>query len=90
MMSPVEVSDFVKTEFDFLIVGGGTAGLVLASRLSDKPHIQVGVIEAGQIRLDDLKVKSPTGSSQMLGDPNYDWNFKSIPQVRGHDIVWHD
>ncbi|KAJ5568668.1 Glucose-methanol-choline oxidoreductase C-terminal [Penicillium hetheringtonii] len=88
-MSPVEVSDFVKTEFDFLIVGGGTAGLVLASRLSDEPHIQVGVIEAGQIRLDDPKVKSPTGSGQMLGDPNYDWNFKSIPQVGTNEKTYH-
>lgn len=42
----------ITTErFDFVIVGGGTAGLVVASRLSEDPKIQVCVLEAGQSRL---------------------------------------
>jgi choline dehydrogenase-like flavoprotein len=36
------------TEYDFLIIGGGVAGLVLAARLSENPAITVGVIEAGK------------------------------------------
>jgi choline dehydrogenase-like flavoprotein len=36
------------TEFDYVIVGGGLAGLVLAARLSEKPDVTVCVIEAGK------------------------------------------
>ena len=41
--------------FDYLIAGGGTAGLVLASRLSEVPNVFVGVIEAGEDRTNTLK-----------------------------------
>lgn len=34
--------------FDYLVVGGGLAGLVVAARLAEDPHVTVGVIEAGQ------------------------------------------
>ncbi|CAI7673639.1 unnamed protein product [Penicillium manginii] len=88
-MPAVGVSEFVKIPFDVLIIGGGTAGLVLAARLSEEPHIQVGVIEAGSLRLDDLKVNLPTGPGQMMGDPNYDWNFESVPQTGTHGKTYH-
>lgn len=81
-MATDKLVDFIQTPFDFLIVGGGTAGLVLAARLSEEPGIQVGVIEAGSLRLGDPKVDLPTGSGQMISNPDYDWNFESIPQVR--------
>jgi choline dehydrogenase-like flavoprotein len=41
------MSDFSTKTFDYLIVGGGLAGLVVAARLSENPSISVGVIEAG-------------------------------------------
>jgi choline dehydrogenase-like flavoprotein len=76
------IDDFVNNSFDYVIVGGGTAGLVLAARLSEKKSISVGVIEAGVSRLGDPKVDLPTGAALMLGNEDYDWNFKSVPQVR--------
>lgn len=75
-------SEFLATEFDYLIVGGGTSGLVLANRLSENPNVVVGVIEAGKAKLDDDNVLSPNGISTMLHNPEYDWKFKTIPQVR--------
>jgi choline dehydrogenase len=44
---------FAATPFDYLIAGGGTAGLALAARLSENPKIHVGVIEAGLDRSAD-------------------------------------
>ncbi|KAL8967683.1 MAG: hypothetical protein Q9197_005300, partial [Variospora fuerteventurae] len=46
---------FAATTFDYLIAGGGTAGLTLAARLSENPVVTVGVIEAGVDRSDDPK-----------------------------------
>lgn len=86
-MATDKLVDFIQTPFDFLIVGGGTAGLVLAARLSEEPSIQVGVIEAGSLRLGDPKVDLPTGPGQMISNPDYDWNFESIPQVRDLAIL---
>ena len=81
-MDIMEIAEFLEDSFDFLIVGGGTAGLVLAARLSEDANIRVGVIEAGRSRLGDLKVDLPTGIGMMLNNPDYDWNDRSVPQLR--------
>jgi choline dehydrogenase-like flavoprotein len=52
-------AEFVAKKYDFLIVGGGTAGLTLAARLTEDPNITVGVIEAGQNRLADPNILVP-------------------------------
>ncbi|KAJ5639274.1 Glucose-methanol-choline oxidoreductase C-terminal [Penicillium longicatenatum] len=88
-MATIKLTDFIQTPFDFLIVGGGTAGLVLANRLSEESGIQVGVIEAGSLKLGDPRVDLPTGSGQMLSNPDYDWNFESIPQAGTNDKAYH-
>ncbi|KAI2894111.1 CAZyme family AA3 [Aspergillus niger] len=79
-MDPTPVTDFIHDNFDFFIIGGGTASLVLAARLSEDPNVRVGVIEAGLSRLGDPKVDTPTGMAMTLKDPEYDWCFQTSPQ----------
>ena len=67
--------------FDFIIVGGGTAGLVLANRLSVDPKVSVLVIEAGVDRLKDPKITIPGLATLTYNDPQYDWSFNTVPQV---------
>ncbi|KUJ18946.1 glucose-methanol-choline oxidoreductase-like protein [Mollisia scopiformis] len=69
----------MASEYDFIIVGGGTAGLVLANRLSEDPNIQVLVLEAGENLIDDTKIKVPGAMATNLGG-RADWGFKTTPQ----------
>ncbi|KAK7459587.1 hypothetical protein VKT23_009568 [Stygiomarasmius scandens] len=82
MSTAVEVDavTFSDTIFDYVIVGGGTTGLALASRLSDDPQVRVGVIEAGQ-HISDNKILIPGMIGSTLSDPKYDWMFFSEPQA---------
>ena len=82
MVSPITAALFAATNFDYLIAGGGTAGLTLAARLTENPKITVGVIEAGIDRSDDPRVLTPGLATGLWDDPTYDWRFKSVPQVR--------
>jgi hypothetical protein len=77
----VDLDPFLAVEHDYIIVGAGTAGLVLASRLTENPNVKVGVIEAGKLRTDDDNVNGLAGGPQMWHNPEYDWMFKTVPQV---------
>lgn len=67
-------------EYDFVIVGGGTSGLVVAARLSEDPNVQVLVVEAGANRIEDPRVKIPA-LYQALKDTEADWSFSTVAQV---------
>ena len=67
--------------YDFVIVGGGTAGLVLANRLTENPATQVLVIEAGANRNADPKITVPGLCTTLYDDPTYDWVVSTVPQV---------
>ncbi|KAJ7458829.1 alcohol oxidase [Mycena galericulata] len=77
---------FSRQKFDFIVVGGGTSGLVAATRLTENSNIVVGVIEAGQYRPNDPVIEIPQSyaapgvTTGLLGNPTYDWGFVSIPQ----------
>jgi pyridoxine 4-oxidase len=73
--------------FDVLIVGAGSAGCVLAARLSEHPGIKVGVIEAGGPATDpDIAIPQKW---PMLAGRDYDWAYRTMPQTgtagRAHD-----
>ncbi|XP_006456004.1 hypothetical protein AGABI2DRAFT_121909 [Agaricus bisporus var. bisporus H97] len=75
-----DISEVINSDkFDFVIVGGGTAGSVIANRLSENPEFQVMVIEDGSLVGDDLNIKVPFNVFS-LSNTRFDWNFTSTPQ----------
>jgi choline dehydrogenase-like flavoprotein len=81
MIDETLVEAFCSAEYDYVIIGGGTAGLVLAAKLSEDESIRVGVLEAGELKQDDPSISTPLLCSSVQGDPSYDWMFKTVPQV---------
>ena len=73
---------FVAQEFDYVVVGGGTAGLVLAARLSEDVRVRVAVLETGGYVSPgaDPRIDWIINYGAVFGDPKYDWNLKSVPQ----------
>ncbi|KAH9922714.1 GMC oxidoreductase [Fomitopsis serialis] len=81
------IGDIAERRFDFVVVGGGTAGLTVASRLSENPDVTVAVLEAGKASFDDPNVLKPDGFMQQLMRPAYDWAFLTAPQKHLGDKV---
>jgi len=77
-----QVSD---QSFDYIIIGGGTMGLVVATRLSEDPSVSVLVLEAGAANLNDPEILIPFNYGSLIGKPKYDWNFFSVPQVNTNE-----
>ena len=76
------VEEFLKHDYDFIVVGGGTAGLTVAARLTENADIKVGILEAGTASIGDPMIMTPALYPKIIGDPKYDWVHHSIPQVR--------
>ncbi len=74
--------------FDYVIAGGGTAGCVLAARLSEDPGVTVCLLEAGptDVRNGDILVLSEW---MHLLDSGYDWDYPVEPQERGNSFMRH-
>ncbi|MDQ3670981.1 MAG: choline dehydrogenase [Actinomycetota bacterium] len=70
-----------ERRYDSVIVGGGSAGCVLANRLSADPRTRVLVLEAGRPdALWDVYVHMPAALSFPIGSPRYDWRYESEPE----------
>ena len=72
-------------QFDYIIVGGGSAGSVLANRLTEDPHTRVLVLEAGRMdwRIDAF-IHMPAALTFPIGSRFYDWQYESEPEPFMH------
>lgn len=71
--------DDTLADYDYVIVGGGTAGCLLANRLSEDPNVSVALLEAGG-RDNYIWVHIPVGYLYCHGNPRVDWGFKTAPE----------
>ena len=69
----------MKTSYDYIVVGGGSAGCALANRLSANPVDQVLLLEAGKMDR-DIMIHMPGGMLEIFGRNLHMWNMPSVPQ----------
>ena len=66
-------------EYDYIVVGAGTAGCLMANRLSEDPNVSVALLEAGG-RDNYIWVHIPVGYLYCHGNPRVDWGFKTAEE----------
>ncbi len=71
----------ISKHYDFIIVGGGSAGCVLANRLSEDSANRVLVVEAGAVdHWWDVRIHMPAALTMPIGNPSLDWCYESEPE----------
>jgi choline dehydrogenase len=75
--------------YDYIVVGAGSAGCVVARRLSDDPQNRVLVLEAGPTS-DNFWIKAPAGMGMLFKSEKYNWNFftEPVPTLSDRKIYW--
>lgn len=75
--------------FDYIVVGAGSSGCVLANRLSEDPNHSVCLIEAGPKDRSPW-IHLPIGYAKTMWDPKLNWKFQTEPDpgVNGRQIYW--
>ncbi|CAE6474994.1 unnamed protein product [Rhizoctonia solani] len=80
-------ADFASKDFDYVVIGGGTAGLTVAARLSENPKVTVGVIEPGEYLPEDPLINTPSVALQIPRTEKYDWLLKTVPQANANNRI---
>ena len=79
----------MSDEYDYIVVGAGSAGAVLAARLSEDPAVRVLLLEAGPADR-SFWIHLPVGYGKTMWDARYNWCFHTEPEPNMHDraIYW--
>ncbi|WP_336697697.1 GMC family oxidoreductase [Curtobacterium sp. USHLN213] len=75
-----------ETTFDLLVIGGGTAGSLLAARLSEDPDVSVALLEWGPDDRSEDRARYIRRWAEML-EGEYDLDYRSVPQERGNSDI---
>lgn len=79
----------LEQEYDYIVVGAGSAGCVIASRLSEDPDVKVLLVEAGGHN-QSYRVRNPLATvAGLQNDERYDWAFRTTPQKGNNGRVSH-
>lgn len=70
--------------YDYVIVGGGSAGCALAGRLSEDPSVSVCLLEAGPHDR-NWRVRTPVALVNLMRNPRYNWMYATTPQAQLND-----
>ncbi len=75
--------------YDYIIVGAGSAGCVLANRLSENPEVRVLLLEAGSSDWNPL-VHMPAGIAQLVGQKGVNWDYSTAPEpaLQNRSLWW--
>ncbi|KAL4220288.1 hypothetical protein ACF0H5_020696 [Mactra antiquata] len=82
----IKITENVKKEYDYVIIGGGTAGSVVAGRLAEDKTISVLVLESGTDFQDDFDFYMPIKWPLLIGS-KYDWKFPTEPQEHAYQAM---
>ncbi|MFB0833599.1 GMC family oxidoreductase [Arthrobacter halodurans] len=77
-----------ERDFDYLVVGGGSAGAAVAARLSEDPAVTVGLVEAGPDDRDLPEILQLNRWMELL-ESGYDWDYPIEPQENGNSFMRH-
>ena len=79
----------MQQDTDYLVIGGGTAGCILAARLSEDPGNRVTLLEAGPEDRDPW-IHIPAGYARLFASGKYDWRFATEPEpeLGGRSVNW--